>query len=216
MKERLDTPARSAYKIDTGPIPLDVLLVNQPGQPKGACWYRLPSWRVFFDCEALEGVDVRLHRSGESSAVWVLTEASTGARIFADLPQDFYIGDEGAMLTEFAASTMPKLTKEKVAKAIAAASERLKEYPPNPFVARSESEQRFIRCVWVVEREFGYGKAMRVVASDHPRFVVGSRFDYGFLDIAVTEGYRVQIDSVPPHVKHDMEVQREERRSTHR
>jgi hypothetical protein len=79
-------------------------------------------------------------------------------------------------------------------------------------IAQSERGERFIRCVWVVEREWGYGKAMRVVASDHPRFTVGSRFDFGFLDIAVTEGYRVLIDSVAPHVKHDMEVQRAERR----
>ena len=78
--------------------------------------------------------------------------------------------------------------------------------------ALSETE-RMIRCVWVVERAFGYGKAMRVVASDHPRFSVGTRFNFGFLDIAVTEGYRVQIDPVPPHVKHDMEEDRRERQA---
>lgn len=75
----------------------------------------------------------------------------------------------------------------------------------------SETRDKFIRCVWVVEREFGYGKAMRVVRSDHPRFSVGTRFDFGFLNIAIEEGYRIQIDPVPPHVLHDMEEARRER-----
>ncbi len=34
---------------------------------------------------------------------------------------------------------------------------------------------------WVPEKEYGYGKAMRVIESDHKRFTKGSRFDYGFL-----------------------------------
>ena len=42
---------------------------------------------------------------------------------------------------------------------------------------------------WVKEEAFGYGKAMRVISSNHPRFVVGSRFDYGFFSIATNEGY---------------------------
>ena len=44
---------------------------------------------------------------------------------------------------------------------------------------------------WVPEKEFGYGKAMRVIVSDHPRFVVGYRFDFGFMDIVTDEGYTV-------------------------
>jgi hypothetical protein len=77
--------------------------------------------------------------------------------------------------------------------------------------ASLECDPKIIRCVWVAEREWGYGKAMRVVDSTHPRFIVGSRFDYGFLDIAVTEGYRVNIGAVPPHVLHDIENAKQER-----
>ena len=44
---------------------------------------------------------------------------------------------------------------------------------------------------WVKEEAYGYGKAMRVAASDHPRFVPGSRFDYGFFNIATDEGYTI-------------------------
>ena len=44
---------------------------------------------------------------------------------------------------------------------------------------------------WVPEQEFGYEKAMRVIKSDHPRFVEGRRFDYGFFSIATDEGYTI-------------------------
>lgn len=44
---------------------------------------------------------------------------------------------------------------------------------------------------WVPEETYGYGKAMRVLASDHPRFTVGSRFDFGFMSIATDEGYTI-------------------------
>jgi hypothetical protein len=44
---------------------------------------------------------------------------------------------------------------------------------------------------WVEEEAFGYGMAMRVIESDHPRFTVGSRFDFGFFNIATTEGYKI-------------------------
>jgi len=44
---------------------------------------------------------------------------------------------------------------------------------------------------WIKEEEFGYGKAMRVIESDHPRFVPGYRFDYGFFGIATDEGYTI-------------------------
>lgn len=53
-----------------------------------------------------------------------------------------------------------------------------------------------IKCAWIRETAFGYGKALRVIESNHPRFVVGSRFDYGFLDIASTQGYRIEIEPV--------------------
>lgn len=75
---------------------------------------------------------------------------------------------------------------------------------------------KFIRCVWVAEREFGYGKALRIVDSDHPRFTIGTRFDFGFLDIAVSEGYQIQIEPVPPAVQHDIEEARRERQAARR
>ena len=44
---------------------------------------------------------------------------------------------------------------------------------------------------WVKEEQWGYGKAMRVIESTHPRFTVGSRFDFGFFSIATDEGYTI-------------------------
>lgn len=48
---------------------------------------------------------------------------------------------------------------------------------------------KYIVVKWVKEDQFGYGKAMRVVASNHPRWTVGHRFDFGFFGIATDEGY---------------------------
>jgi hypothetical protein len=36
-----------------------------------------------------------------------------------------------------------------------------------------------------------YTQEMRVVASCHKRFVVGSRFDFGFFDVATKAGYTI-------------------------
>lgn len=54
---------------------------------------------------------------------------------------------------------------------------------------------------WVPEKEYGYGKAMKVIISDHPRFAVGSRFDFGFFNIATEEGY--MIISLPMNEKQE-------------
>lgn len=51
--------------------------------------------------------------------------------------------------------------------------------------------EKTIVVQWVKEEEWGYGKAMRVIESDHERFTVGSRFDFGFFCIATDEGYRI-------------------------
>lgn len=51
--------------------------------------------------------------------------------------------------------------------------------------------KKAITVQWVEEEEWGYGKAMRVIESDHPRFTVGSRFDFGFFNIATDEGYKI-------------------------
>lgn len=61
---------------------------------------------------------------------------------------------------------------------------------------------KYIVVKWVKEEEFGYGKAMRVIASDHPRFIVGTRFDYGFFNIATDDGY--VITSVPMNFENDI------------
>lgn len=43
-----------------------------------------------------------------------------------------------------------------------------------------------------LERErTDYGSIPVVLLSNHPRFVVGTRLDYGFLHIALDEGYAV-------------------------
>jgi len=44
---------------------------------------------------------------------------------------------------------------------------------------------------WVKEESFGYTRAMRIIESDHERFVVGSRFDFGFFSMATDEGYTI-------------------------
>lgn len=36
-----------------------------------------------------------------------------------------------------------------------------------------------------------YGACPVVLESNHPRFTIGTRFDYGFLQIALDEGYTV-------------------------
>ena len=38
---------------------------------------------------------------------------------------------------------------------------------------------------------FGTGDEMRVIESTHPWFVKGSRFDYGFFNIATGQGYTI-------------------------
>ncbi len=38
-----------------------------------------------------------------------------------------------------------------------------------------------------------YRTALRVVRSNHPRFSDGTRFDYGFMGIAIEEGYTITV-----------------------
>lgn len=139
-----ESPKPTPYKIDTGPIPLDTLAVSPDG--KGECWYRIPSWRVYFDHEALKGVDMRLHRAIASDGVWTLTEASTGLKVFGDLAHDFYVGDEGAMLAEFASSRMLQITPEKLADALAKGREKLRQHTPNPFNAAASENSAHEAC----------------------------------------------------------------------
>ena len=44
---------------------------------------------------------------------------------------------------------------------------------------------------WVFEEKYGYGTAMKVIESNHKRFINGSRFDFGFFNIATEEGYTI-------------------------
>lgn len=135
--ECLPTP----YKVDTHPIPLDTLAVFG----KEECWYRIPSRRVHFDHDALRNADIRLHRAIGSHGVWTLTEATTGLKLHADMPHEFYIGDEGAMLAEFAAGRMLQLTPEKMQDAIAKGKEKVAQHSRCPF-APSETVARCPNC----------------------------------------------------------------------
>ena len=38
-----------------------------------------------------------------------------------------------------------------------------------------------------------YKTAMKVIRSNHPRFSDGTRFDYGFMEIAGKEGYTITV-----------------------
>ncbi len=38
-----------------------------------------------------------------------------------------------------------------------------------------------------------YAKEMRVVYSNHERYITGSRFDFGFMSIASEEGYIIEV-----------------------
>jgi hypothetical protein len=58
---------------------------------------------------------------------------------------------------------------------------------------QEEQEEKVIVAQWIPEDTYGYGRAMRVIQSNHPRFSVGCRFDYGFTGIAGDEGYTVII-----------------------
>lgn len=59
---------------------------------------------------------------------------------------------------------------------------------------------KFIIAVYASDAPDSYhGKDHKipwVVSSTHPRFVAGTQFDYGFLQIALGEGYDVQIRQV--------------------
>jgi hypothetical protein len=51
-------------------------------------------------------------------------------------------------------------------------------------------QMKTIIVEWKKEESI-YGYAMRVTKSDHKRFVEGSRFDFGFFEIATREGYTI-------------------------
>ena len=51
---------------------------------------------------------------------------------------------------------------------------------------------KYIVVQWLPEKS-PYKKAMRVMCSNHPRFSIDTRFDFGFLDIASCEGYTIVV-----------------------
>lgn len=53
---------------------------------------------------------------------------------------------------------------------------------------------KLIVAIWTkCDPKTGYEHELRVIESSHPRFVYGSRFDFGFLQVANREGYTVKI-----------------------
>lgn len=51
---------------------------------------------------------------------------------------------------------------------------------------------KYIVVQWQPE-EGMYHKAMRVLVSNHPRFLEGTRYDFGFLEISSCEGYTITV-----------------------
>jgi len=52
-----------------------------------------------------------------------------------------------------------------------------------------------ITVQWVeTPKDAFYPQEMRVTESNHPRFTVGSRFDFGFLQIASNQGYIIIVN----------------------
>jgi hypothetical protein len=51
---------------------------------------------------------------------------------------------------------------------------------------------KYIAVQWQPQGS-GYTRAMIVVCSNHPRFTNGSRFYFGFLEIASCEGYAITV-----------------------
>jgi hypothetical protein len=51
-----------------------------------------------------------------------------------------------------------------------------------------------IVVVWIEnEGDKMYGGEMRVMYSNHERFVKGTRFDFGFMRIAMAEGFIIEV-----------------------
>ena len=52
---------------------------------------------------------------------------------------------------------------------------------------------KWIGCSEEKVKAFGYAKEMRVIYSNHKRFTEGTRFDFGFMQIASDEGYIIEL-----------------------
>jgi len=72
-----------------------------------------------------------------------------------------------------------------------------------PYLLDDTLQEQPIKFIIAMNRpETGpYGSCARVIASNHPRFVANSRFDYGFLGIALDQGYTVTfVGNYVPHL----------------
>ena len=123
------------WKVVQKMIPFDVLLVSDGAH----YWYRVPSWRVEFDHEALKGVDVRLHKSLDGPSGWAVSEGSTGHNMYEGWDLEDEEGTSTDALVEFTEFILPKLDRAKVETAIAKARETLATLPPCPFGAGSST-----------------------------------------------------------------------------
>ncbi len=112
--------------------PLDVLLVPRGATPAEETWYRIPSWRVEFDCDTLRGFDIRLHKSLDGPSGWALSEATTGHKIYEGWDDEDEPGTSTDALVEFVELLLPKLDRAKMEAAMEKARSALKERSPAP------------------------------------------------------------------------------------
>lgn len=120
-------------------VPLDVLLVGR-GDDKAEAWYRIPSWRVEFNHEALKDLDVRLHKSLDGPSGWALSEATTGHKMYEGWDDEDEPGNSTDALVEFTELMLPKLTRGKMEAAMVKARAAMTTKPPCPF-----GEQRYVQ-----------------------------------------------------------------------
>jgi len=52
---------------------------------------------------------------------------------------------------------------------------------------------KWVECSPEKTKAWGYKKEMIVMYSNHERFSAGTRFDFGFLQIARDEGYIIEV-----------------------
>lgn len=52
---------------------------------------------------------------------------------------------------------------------------------------------QWFKCSEEKKKMFGYDNEMYVVDSNHPLFVFGTRFDFGFIERASEDGYIIEL-----------------------
>jgi len=127
-----DAANDNVYTVIQKMVPFDVLLVGKSDERQE--WYRIPSWRVEFNCEALKGIDVRLHKSLDGPSGWALSEGSTGHKMYEGWDDDDEPGNSTDALEEFVALMLPKIDRAKVEAGLAKARAQIANLPPCPFL----------------------------------------------------------------------------------